>query len=194
VSALPANQEFAIVPAPTTEWLVLRCAAPVTLRLADSLKGAGIEAWTPVHDGAPLVARYVFARGVHLSELLRLIHNPFMTYLVWDAELRRMVARGHPYFRLMPSLESGRDWALVRDAHLNALRAIEGRRKPRGAVKAIPVGTTVRLLEGGFAGLDGVVQSVRKKVAMVSFKGFPMPIEVGCWLLTEKVDTAPGNH
>jgi transcription antitermination factor NusG len=94
----------------------------------------------------------------------------------------------------MPDTLAGTPWAIVSDRHISPLRQIEYKRKPRGAVKAIPEGTKVRLLEGGFAGMDGVVQSVRNKYATVTFAGFPVPVQIGCWLLTEMVDEPEGVH
>lgn len=45
MNALAQRQDFAIVPAPVAEWLVLRCASSRTLALAAALADRG--AWTP---------------------------------------------------------------------------------------------------------------------------------------------------
>lgn len=174
-------------------WLVLRCGPARTLPLAKSLSEAGMEAWAPVHEGAPMTAGYVFAPVRYLTQLLELTHNPVQTYRIWDPEKGKMVTRGHPYFRIMPSLDPLKDWAIVSDRQLNPLRGLaEGKRKPRGTVKTVEVGASVRVNERGFEGMTGQVKSVSRKFAKVMFPGFPVPVDIGCWLLTEILDEPKG--
>lgn len=175
-----------------TDWVILRCSNCKTLELAASLTEVGFEAWAPVDwDENPMTAGYVFAKAAQIHSLLELSHSPSLLYRVWDTEQQKMVTKGHPYFRLMPRLGTAGGWARVSDLALRPIREIERRRKPRGVVKTIAVGAIVRLQEGGFAGLDGVVESVRNKFATVTFEGLPVPVQIGCWLLTEKVDATP---
>jgi hypothetical protein len=171
-------------------WCILRMASGDTLKVAASLTAAGLEAWAPADDDdTPLTKTYAFARMAHLHELLALVRSPSLTCLVWDPELRRMVTRGVPYFRLMRDPLDATNWATVSDRQLAPLRGIEWGRKPRGQVKTIPVDTKVRLDDGGFAGLDGVVVEVRGKFATVVFEGLPFPVEkIPCWKLTEQLD------
>lgn len=188
----------------TAPWLILRCSGCKTLDLVASLNDAGFEAWSPVETvrvlkadrrklavdkftevRKPLLGGYVFARADRLQDLLELSHSPSLNYRVWDSALRRMVTRGHPYFTMFRDLG---EIATVPAEQLEPLRAIERRRKPRGIVKAVAPGTAVRLSEGGFAGMDGIVDSVRGKQAMVVFADFPFPVEIPCWLLNEQLD------
>jgi transcription antitermination factor NusG len=177
-----------------SDWCILRTSGRSTMSLAESLAKDGFDVWTPVADGVtPLTSSYVFARAHELPRLLSLVRSPSLQYRIWDPELRRMVVRGHPAFRLMRGLDPFTPWAMVRDAQLAALRGIEKRRKPRGLIKEIPIGAKVRTDECGFAGLNGVVESIRNKFATVVFDGFPFPVQVGCWLLTEELDATCGN-
>lgn len=173
-------------------WVILRMASGDTLKVPTALTDAGFEAWAPAdEDGAPMTVSYAFARMTHLHELLALAHSPSLTYLAWDPELRRMVTRGIPHFRLMRKPLGATGWVTVSDRQLAPLRGIEWGRKPRGAVKTVPVDTKVRLEDGGFAGLDGVVVSVRGKFATVMFDGLPFPVEkIPCWQLIEQLDEA----
>ena len=100
-------------------WVILRTAATSTLRLAGSLGEAGFETWAPVetirrrlprsakHEvvSVPLLKSFVFARADRIDDLLALSHSPSLSHQAWDAHLRRMVTKGHPYFRLMPDAD-----------------------------------------------------------------------------------------
>jgi transcription antitermination factor NusG len=184
--------------------VILRCANCKTLELAASLTDAGFEAWSPVEvekklvkdprkliadkvveTRIPLTPSFVFANADRMDDLLALSHSPTLNYRIWDSELRRMVTKGHPHFRLFRHLG---EIAVIAAVHLEPLRNIERRRKPRGAVKPIAVGTLVRLTEGGFAGMTGMVDSVRGKRAIVSFSQYPFPVEFPTWLLREELD------
>jgi hypothetical protein len=180
----------------TDRWCILRCSGVNTVKLATSLTEAGFEVWTPVEEETtPITASYVFARLHHLQELLALSHSPSLLYQVWDAELKRMVTRGHPYFRLMRGLDPFIPWAVVSDAQVAPLRGLERSKKPRGLVKLIPIGTKVRLDDRGFTGIDGVVVSARGKFVTVQFEGLPFPVDkIPCWQLTETLDESPAVH
>jgi transcription antitermination factor NusG len=194
----------------TDRWVILRCANCKTLELAESLNDAGFEGWSPVEvqkhlrkdprklladkvveTRVPLTPSFVFAPATYLQDLLALSHSPALNYQVWDPEQRRMVTRGHPYFRLFMHLG---EVVLIGGSELDPLRNIERKRKPRGSVKTIAPGTSVRLTEGGFAGMTGMVDSVRGKRAMVSFDRYPFPVEFPTWVLSEALDEAARVH
>src|SRR5688500_10204211 len=96
-------------------WVILRCSGGSTLKLANSLTEAGYESWSPVEtvnrrsrEGSkpepvrlPLMPSYVFAAADRQQELIELSRSPSLNYRIWDSELKRMVTKGHPYFRLL---------------------------------------------------------------------------------------------
>jgi transcription antitermination factor NusG len=181
-------------------WIVLQCASSKTIALASSFADRG--AWTPVeqvHVGpkngikrepvsAPITPGYVFVPATELCDLLDISRNPAQQHQVWDSEARRMVTKGFPYFRVVRG-NSG-EFALTPDKQLDVLRIVEMRskRKPRGAVKAIPKGTMVRMTEGGFEGMEGRVDEIEGKYALVVFDGFPCPVKIGMWMLQQALD------
>lgn len=173
-----------------TDWCILRCSNCKTLELARSLNDAGFEAWTPVETierrsrkgikpdelRRPLIASFVFARADHMAGLLALSHSPALNYRVWDSGLRRMVTRGHPYFRVS-SLH------LIPDAQLAGLRAVELKRRPKGKPQAFEVGAHVRVTDGGFEGLRGVVVECRGDYATVVLDDWSIPAKIATWIL-----------
>jgi transcription antitermination factor NusG len=184
-----AQEGFAV--AGTAQWLVLRCSHAQTLRLADSLSEAGIEAWAPrelvvqrarrnhkrEETVQPIMPGYVFAGSGHLHELLALIHSPAMLYQVWDAEQRRMVTKGHPHFRFF------QPWGepeTIRESQLANLRRLDGLRRPKGPLRTWKTGERVRLTDGAYAGLSGTV---------VKWAGEHTTIEIDGWTLQPTVST-----
>jgi transcription antitermination factor NusG len=151
-----------------------------------SLTKAGFECWTPVETvtrevvkfnvkrkiEVAMIPSYVFARADRLLDLIALANDP---------------GREHREFRVFKQSDR---FPLIADETLAPIRAIEQRRKPRGKVATVKVGAKVRLNERGFEGLDGVVQSVSNKHAMVQFVGFPVPVKIGCWLIADGIDAS----
>lgn len=171
-------------------WCILRMASADTLRVAKSLAAAGLQVWTPVerrsgrsrHDRSrfdketALMPSYVFGRVEHLTEMLRLAMLP---------------QRNHPKFSVF-RYQGG--IPLIADEQLDALRAEEDRslrlfeRLKRRGLKgpAIASGTTVKMTEGAFAGLSGVVEDQQGQYTLVSIDGFHKPIKVASVLLLEE--------
>jgi len=169
-------------------WCILRTSPARTLPLAASLVAAGVEAWSPtqmvtrrmgrkrerVEQAAPVTATFVFARVHHLADLLALAKSP---------------TSPHPAF----SVFRHRDRIPVVDNRsLNPLRAIEERertRKMKATREAIPCGTRLRMEEGAFAGMTGVVEGGNEKEAMVNF-GAGFVVKIATWIVrTDRVHT-----
>lgn len=187
-----------------TSWLILRCSNVKTLELAKSLTEAGFEAWSPVETitlkakrGLPaehltraLMPSFVFARYSRLNDLLELSRSPTLNYRVWDSEKRKMVTRGHPYFRVFRLLGEYRQ---VPDRQLAHLRTMERKSKPKGKVEPFEVGAIVRFTEGGFAGLTGRVEESRKDYTTVTICDWSIPVQISTWLLRETLDLSEGS-
>lgn len=159
------------------------------MRVAKSLKHAGLEVWTPIEKrvgrkGASrartekesaLMPSYAFGRVEHVAELLRLA-----------------MGREHPKFRVHH--ERG-GIPLIADSELDALRSEESRitrlfdkwkrRGMRGPV--LSAGTEINMPDGPFAGLSGIVEGASGEFTLVSFEGFHRPIKVASLLLLENM-------
>lgn len=171
------------------EWVAVETASASTLRLAASLAEAGYEAFAPVEvikrrsrSGAkpetvtlPVIPRYVFVRAIHLADMIELSHSPSLLFQVWDAELRRMVTKGHPHFRLFKPMGEIR---YIPDHQLDHLRFIDRKAKP---LPTLNPGDPVRLEGAGFDGLRGEVVSSRKKRVRVKVIGWGSEIDLPAW-------------
>lgn len=163
-------------------WCILRTNGRRTLRLAQSLIDAGIEAWTPravqkrrlsrVHMGVreveqPIMPSFVFARARYLPDLVSILGLP---------------NNPHPSFTIFQ--HAGRA-PVIADGEIAILRAVEerGKRDRRRAQRpAIEVGASVSPTEGAFAGLHGVVEMVKGKIAVVRFSD-TFALKVETWML-----------
>lgn len=172
-------------------WCILRTSSGKTLPLARSLAAAGFEVWTPVltrkrrrarskvtveQEGA-MMPTFVFARAAHLPELIALRSQP--------------ISR-HPSFSIFRWV--GRT-PLIADGDMAALRDVEDQeyeRVRRAALraqrKAFPVGERVRVVEGTFGGMTGIVERGDSKEAFVNFGG-QMRVRVATWLLASDAVT-----
>jgi hypothetical protein len=153
-----------------TSWLILRTAGSKTLKLAETLRADGYEAWSPVETRSiripranvrrkvtlPIMPSYVFARDYHLIDLL---------------ELSALAVRpnGVPSFSV---LHIHNKIPLIADEHLDELRAIQAKRTPRKiASEALPKGARVGVEGGSFSGMRGVVERSDTVHTLVSFGG-----------------------
>jgi transcriptional antiterminator NusG len=101
--------------------------------------------------------------------------------------------REHPRFSVLT--ERGAI-PLIADAELGALRAEEERLgrvfdKSKRKGQRGPVfgqGQAVKITEGGFAGLSGIVEDQQGNFTLVSFNGFHAPIKVSSLLLLSDSD------
>lgn len=168
-------------------WCILRTNGRRTLRLADSLNAAGIEAWTPIvthkrrlsriHMGVqqvdgPMLPSFVFARARHVQDLLRCLSMP---------------TNPHPAFTIF--LHGGRA-PVIADREIDRLRRAEDEAKPRARRRTVAIGAKISPTEGPFAGLTGVVEEVQGKDAVIHFGG-AMRFKISAWLLAQ--DTVDGS-
>jgi len=159
------------------DWCILRTSAGRTLQLVASLRGAGLDAWSPmvvkvtrkprgskgrVERECPLMPTFVFARAGCLPDLaaiLALPMNPHPAFSIFR------------YYGRIP---------LVGDREIAPARAEEERSRKSVLKKthrhAFPVGEKVRVTEGVAAGMSGVVESGDGSFALVAFGSFQMKI------------------
>lgn len=190
-----------------TEWRILETAPNRTIALAEALKDAGMGAWTPTETvkGEPaklkefeaprrprkvpefvtraLLPSIVFAPAEHLAQLADMARSPAQTFQVYDAEVGRMVTKGHPYFRIFRA-----DSPPVPDRELEFLRQRAARRKPRGKVQSFAVGDAIKMTEGAYGGLRGsVVAVVSKSQIKIRVPGWIYEPVVQAWILIPDV-------
>lgn len=164
-------------------WCVVRTSGGRTIAVARSLSDAGIEAWTPVdvikqrvprsrktfQREIPIMPTFAFVRAEHLLDLLAICAAPMSE---------------HPPFSLF---RHGGRFPLVADADMARLRDAE-ERKRRARMKTIKrefaPGAAVRVPEGPFAGMSGVVEEGDGRFALVAFGG-QFRVRVASFLLVE---------
>jgi hypothetical protein len=160
------------------KWVILRCSARQTLRIAEAVRGEGITAWTPSEVSRPkipkrraritlcqpILPRFVFADAARLLELLAMSHRPLAGFT--------LMADGHRY-------------AVVRDEALGQLRVEESRRERQRlrGLKSQPLqrGKRVSMPKGAWEGLSGIVERSDGRTTKVDLGRFS--VEVDTWLL-----------
>lgn len=165
-----------------TSWIILRTPGRHTLRLAESLSEDGYEAWTPVETRTiripranvrrtvklPIMPSYVFARALHLIDLIQLGAmkvKPRRFPRLPDEDPKP----GHADFSVMHFHDR---IPVIADGHLQSLRTIEAKRTPRKkADRTFAPGVSVRVnMEGGsFAGMKGRVERSDTGTTLVCF-------------------------
>ena len=169
------------------QWCILRMAGPRTLTVTASLVDAGFDVWTPTKAISkrrprsnerreiivPVLPSYAFARASSLEGLMM--------------ESLRQVSPHPPFsiFRYCNRIP------LISDRALDNLRKIERRNLPEKAARMFKQGESVRITEGGFAGLTGIVKTGKGRFTMVLFPGFTMPIKVSSLLLMDEAESQP---
>jgi transcription antitermination factor NusG len=155
-------------------WCILRTGGKRTLRLADSLALSGFEVWTPretirkrlprrkakADHTIPIMPTFVFANAAQLTDL---------------AALAMRKNKAQPDFSVQ---QYNRCYPLIDDHELDPLRVAERKGTPLEQVRQFTHGETVKLTEGGFAGMAGIVQTSDGKHTMVCFPGFTIPIKI----------------
>jgi hypothetical protein len=163
-------------------WCILRMASTDTLRLARSLTDAGLSVWTPVerrvarlrldrsriHRETALMPSYAFGRVEHVDELLRLAMIPH---------------REHPRFSVF---RYNNGIPLIADDQLEALRGEEERtarvfdkflRRGMKGPRLAP-GSEVRLPDGPFAGITGIVEGTEGQFTLIDIIVFGRPAQI----------------
>jgi transcription antitermination factor NusG len=180
-------------------WCIVRCTSVKTLELAKSLGDAGFEAWAPIESVilrarrgharqeivVPMMPGFVFVETSRLVDLIALSRSPSLIYRVWDAELRRTVTRGHPYFRMFRPFS---DHDTIPDAQLAHLRKLDGLRRPKGPLRTWSEGDRVRLTDGAYSGLRGTVRKYSGEQTTVELDGWMLQPTVSTRLLHPELD------
>lgn len=178
-----------------SDWCILRTQSPQTLGLAQALTEAGYRAWTPTEVivrrarraiprqelTVALMPGMVFAGWDQLSALLELSRSS-QPYRTWDADLRRMVLRGVPYFRILRLADR---YARVGDRELSGVRMAESLRAVRVKRQTMKAGAQVRMIGGLLDGLLGTIETVQGRFAQVRFPGWHMPVATALHLLED---------
>jgi transcription antitermination factor NusG len=160
------------------DWCILRTSGRNTIPLVETLKADGFTAWTPVevqrirkrnsHErltrAFPMTPSFVFARADRIAGLLALSN----AYRKRQPDFSVMRYRGN-----IPT---------IADLELEALRSMELRAQPKEDRPKFGVGSTVRVPEGAFAGMTGIVETDDGKFALVGFGG-RMKVRVASFLL-----------
>lgn len=164
-------------------WCILRTRGANTMKLAASLTASGLDAWTPieiltkrkgrardrVEEKAAILPTYVFARSAHINDLLRICG---------------LLVSPHPGFSIFRQYDripiiAERDIASLKAAEEAA--ALTQRKRVRNVV---PIGTSIRVSEGAFAGMSGIVEQSDGKSAIVAFGG-NFRVSIASWLLPQ---------
>lgn len=172
-------------------WCILRMASADTLKVTQSLKGAGFDVWTPTEPRIgrmpktrarydkqhAIMPSYAFARVEHIDELLRVAMLP---------------GRQHPGFTVF-HYRGG--VPVIADCQLGPLRAEQARteavfEKARRKTIKGPIlgrGTEVQLPEGAFEGLSGIVEDQQGQFTLVNVDvlGRTTTIKVASLLLAD---------
>jgi hypothetical protein len=168
-------------------WCILRMASADTVRLVEALDGIGLGVWTPIErkvirrprrraspdKAVPMMPSYAFGHVDDLNELLC---------------LSRSFMPDHPPFSVMHHRGG---IPLIADDELVPLREEEGRlhtvferfRRKGQKGPSYAKGTHVRLTEGPFEGLPGIVEGEQGQFTLVSFSGFHRPLKISSLLL-----------
>jgi transcription antitermination factor NusG len=163
------------------DWIILRCSPANTLPLAKTLARDGFEAWTPIEQKAKRVPRanvkrvvdyamlpsYLFVSARHLLDMMQLANSP---------------SRVHRSFSVFHHLNA---IPMIADATLAPLRLLERKSTVKDETNRLKAGDAVRLADGGFAGMSGVIESAGTNYAMVRLTGFPMPLKVANFYLLQ---------
>lgn len=159
-----------------SDWIILRTASRSTLRLAETLAKDGFEVWTPAETKRiripranarrevvfPLMASYVFARAVHLIDLLQLAEMP--------VKPRRGAGLREPAHASFSVLHAFGRIPLVADHDFNDLRRLEAKRTPiKRAAYTFQRNSSAKVPTGIFGGMSGLVVRSTPKATVLCF-------------------------
>ncbi|WP_160327958.1 transcription termination/antitermination protein NusG [Sphingomonas sp. HT-1] len=166
-----------------TKWCIVRTSPGRTISVVRSLEQIGIEAWTPIDvikqrvprshktfsREIPIMPTFVFVRARHLGELLGICASP---------------VSGHPPFSVFR--HAGR-FPFIADADVVSVRLAEERKlkaRLRTTKKEFEPGAMVKVPDGPFAGMNGIVEEGNGRFALVAFGG-SFRVRVASFLLVE---------
>lgn len=164
-----------------SDWCILRTNGRGTLRLARSLSAVGLEAWAPAltvnqrlprskrrrERETPLMPTFVFARAQNLEALVALAHRP----------------GHHETFSIFHYMG---DIPLIADRDLEPLRLAERRSVPKQRRVTYRPGQTVRVPEGSFGGMSGIVEQSDHRYTLVAFGG-AIRVKIATFILQPNV-------
>lgn len=191
---------------PAEDWFVLRTSGRSTVQLAKTLADDGFDVWTPIRTHrvfvkktkqtkdvkVPMLASFIFAKAVHLHDLLALS----------KLELKprrnvRPVKRDEPneprYHRDFTVYRAFGQIPFVTDASLKPMRAKELAQVPKSDAPQFSKGARVRAHGSAFEGLKGKVERCRDGYALVIFDDWRRPVNIPTFLLSENeaINAAP---
>jgi hypothetical protein len=174
-------------------WCILRTAGPRTIKLTDSLLNAGFDVWTPrlntrrrlhrakkakVEVVAPILPTFVFARAGELPDLVRILDlpiSPHPPFSIFRYAGRVPTIREGQMTYLRQSEEQAAD-AWRREKRREQIQAERDERTQRvaelrAAAPSFSPADKVRVPEGPFAGMTGIVEVGKGKAPVVNFGG-----------------------
>lgn len=160
------------------DWCILRTAGRHTIPLMETLRADGFTAWTPIEvqrvrkprspakltRTVAMTPSFVFARTDRLAALLAL------------SNAHRKRQPDFSVFHFQNAIP------MIADIELEALRSMELKAAPKEKRPQYEKGATVRVPEGPFAGMSGIVETDDGKFALVGFGG-RMKVRVASFLL-----------
>jgi transcription antitermination factor NusG len=170
------NERGGVVTIDFGGWCILRTKSRHTQRLARTLAEDGFDVWTPTEVRTmrvprmnvrrevtlPLMPSYVFAKAVHLIDLIQLAAMP--------AKPRRGRYCHEPAHEDFNVMRCFGGIPTVSDSDLAQLRALEAKRTPRKkAERSFAAGATVRVEGGSFGGMTGTVERSDRGHTLVCF-------------------------
>lgn len=175
-------------------WCILRTSGQRTVKLAQSLTGSGIEAWTPTQmqnhrrprsterrlREVPIAATFVFVRADYLRELVT---------------ISRALVSPHPGFSFFRDIGRAGQIALVDDIEIDNLRDQEFRARIKVAKvrrHSFETGDRVRVTSGIATGLIGTVVKPKGKYPLINIGG-GNEMKIAAWILEADV-TLPPSH
>jgi hypothetical protein len=122
------------------KWVILRCATRQTLRLAEAVRGEGVEAWTPTEVSRPkipkrraritlcepILPRFVFADASCLLELLSMSHRPLAGFSVLCDGSRYVVVKDNALDDSKAGKAKREDWELSNFVEITNSRNDQG--------------------------------------------------------------------
>jgi hypothetical protein len=162
-------------------WCILRTNSRRTLNLVAGLKDRGIAAWTPQlqldqrlprskvrrEKTTALMPSFVFAKAEHIEPLLALSHRPgtLEPFTVFH------------YLGTIP---------LIADRDIEPLRLAERAAVPKHKRRIYRPGQAVRVPEGSFEGMRGIVEQSDGQYTLVAFGG-AFRVKIGTFILEPDV-------